>query len=226
MAQLVCSWINVDYFQHVDIKHWQLFAMWCLVLYEKCLRYLPCHYFFFSCLLFSFPICQTRHSTPPHFYIFPCISLSTWPYAIITCHPAVFIIILLSAKVNSLCLHQDFFPLSSSYLSAISLLLQWCCLCHFSLLPYATVARHMISFKACHLFLVWLQVTLWATTRAGPSLRKTETMTLLWLTVPCLTKEPGGTRTATGPTSMANMENPDIVRSVPCKMHWLIKQQV
>lgn len=64
------------------------------------------------------------------------------------------------------------------------------------------------------LSLLWSQVTLWATTRVGPSRQKTETMTSLSLTVRCHTKEPGGTRTATGLTSMANTASPGTVRSV------------
>lgn len=41
---------------------------------------------------------------------------------------------------------------------------------------------------------------------------KTETTMLLLQTVLCLTKGPGGIRTATGPTSMASMVNPDTAR--------------
>lgn len=74
--------------------------------------------------------------------------------------------------------------------------------------------RSRRSFNILPCALLWSQVTLWATTKADPSPQKTETTILLSLTVPCPTKEPGGTRTATGPTSTANTASPDTVRSV------------
>lgn len=43
---------------------------------------------------------ETRLSTPPHFNLY-ALSPSTWPYARITCHPLMFVIIILSSWINS-----------------------------------------------------------------------------------------------------------------------------
>lgn len=149
---------------------------------------------------------ETCVCTPPYFHSCPrsprYLRLSSWPYARITCHPRKFTI---SFFLNSE--RRNFFPLP--FLLCFSFTLDSM---HSVLMTSAVWVSWCL--KAFFSLSLWSQVTLWATTRAAPSLQKTEIMTLPSLTVPCLTKEPGGTRTATGPTWTGNTASPDTVRSV------------
>lgn len=147
--------------------------------------------------------------------LYASLNLSTCPYATITHHPFMFGILILPVQKDSTGSSASLLP-SRLSISPLLVSSRHCPIysSHMpTLLTYADYLRLL-----CFPFLCFAppcsQVTLWATTRAGPSPQKTETTTSPSLTVPCLTKEPGGTRTATGPTSTANTASPDTARWV------------